>query len=107
MRAKLALNLEDLLVDSFNTTAPQKPRGTVFGEQCMCYTACTCPGCPSCNTCAGQQTCGDTCTDTCAHTCVHTCDDATCAAWCTDTNYGCGPGDSCMLTDCGPYYCCV
>jgi hypothetical protein len=100
MRTKLTLNLEDLSVDSFDTTAGNA-KGTVFGEQCTCPTACTCPGCPTC------ATCGATCEDTCPETCVNTCNDATCAAWCTDTDYGCGPGDSCMLTDCGPYYCCV
>jgi hypothetical protein len=104
MPRKLTLDLEHLSVDSFDTTTPRKTRGTVFGEQCTCYTQCTCPGCP---TCAGYQTCGDSCADTCAQTCVQTCDDATCAAWCTDTDYGCGPGDSCMQTDCGPYFCCV
>jgi hypothetical protein len=107
MPRKLTLELEHLSVESFHTAAPQKPRGTVFGEQCTCPTACTCPGCPSCNaTCAGQQSCGDSCADTCAQTCVNTCDDATCAAWCTDTNYGCGY-ESCLATDCGPYYCCA
>jgi hypothetical protein len=93
MRAKLTLKLDDLSVDSFDTSPGQKGKGTVFGEQCTCPTNCTCPGCPSCE-------------DTCAHTCVQTCDDATCAAWCTDTNYGCGT-ESCLGTDCGPYFCCV
>jgi hypothetical protein len=63
MRGKLTLNLDDLSVDSFDTTATQKPKGTVFGEQCTCYTNCTCPGCPTCD-----------------HTCAYTCDDATCPA---------------------------
>jgi hypothetical protein len=58
---KLRLNLEDLTVDSFDTTRTEKPKGTVFGEQCTCYTNCTCPGCPTCD-----------------HTCAYTCDDATC-----------------------------
>jgi hypothetical protein len=103
MRSQLNLEQEQLSVDSFDTSRPREKRGTVFGEQCTCQTACTCPGCPTCNTCGGQQSCDDTC----AQTCVQTCDDATCAAWCTDTDYGCGPGDSCMQTDCGPYFCCV
>ncbi len=68
---KLKLNLEQLTVDSFDTTSTEKPKGTVFGEQCTCYTNCTCPGCPTCDaTCA--QTCDDaTCPNcpTCANTC--------------------------------------
>ena len=56
---KLKLKLEDLQVDAFQTTPAQKEKGTVFGEQCTCYTNCTCPGCPTCDTC------GDTCDMTC------------------------------------------
>ena len=69
MRAKLSLNLEDLTVDSFDTVAPRTEKGTVFGEQCTCYTNCTCPGCPSCD-------------NTCPATCAYTCDDASCASDC-------------------------
>lgn len=77
---KLSLNLNELRVESFDTTADGKEKGTVFGEQCTCYTACTCPGCPTCpatcyvpgngntceHTCAAEYTC-DTCMDTCAN----------------------------------------
>jgi hypothetical protein len=72
MKNKLKLQLEDLAVDSFDTTAAEKPRGTVFGEQCTCYTQCTCPGCPTCD-------------GTCPNTCAYTCDDASCAATCGGT----------------------
>jgi hypothetical protein len=88
MRGKLSLNLEDLTVDSFDTTAPPKARGTVFGEQCTCYTQCTCPGCPTCDascngTCRG--TCGE---NTCAASCNGTCNQATCDYSCGgDCNY--------------------
>ena len=59
MRSKLKLNLDQLSVDSFDTTRSEKPKGTVFGEQCTCYTNCTCPGCPTCDaTCRGYGTCG-------------------------------------------------
>ena len=86
MRAKLSLKLDDLMVDSFDTTAAQKAKGTVFGEQCTCWTNCTCPGCPTCNTCG--DTC-NTCGATCPATCYNTCDDATCNT-CGDTcNYSC------------------
>ena len=103
MRTKLTLNLDDLSVDSFDTTTTQKEKGTVFGEQCTCYTNCTCPGCPSCgNTC--PATCAYTCDDyTCANTCANTCDDYTCAYTC---DCG-GGGDTCLQTACGPYFCCA
>jgi hypothetical protein len=73
MRTKLTLNLEDLSVDTFDTTAAMKAKGTVFGEQCTCYTQCTCPGCPTCD-----ASCNGTCGDTCPNTCAYTCDDGTC-----------------------------
>ena len=82
MRGKLALNLEDLTVDSFDTTGTQKAKGTVFGEQCTCYTNCTCPGCPTC-----YASCNGTCDATCANTCAYTCDDASCAGSCDGCNY--------------------
>ena len=75
---KLSLKLDDLHVDSFDTTPVQKPKGTVFGEQCTCYTQCTCPGCPTCDntcpqTCAGMS-CDYTCDNSCIYgSCVETC----------------------------------
>ena len=66
MRSKLKLNLEQLSVDSFDTTIVEKPKGTVFGEQCTCYTNCTCPGCPTCD-----ASCNGTCD---ASACNGTCD---------------------------------
>lgn len=50
---KLKLQLDDLRVDSFDTTPAEKERGTVLGAQCTCYTQCTCPGCDTCD-----ETCG-------------------------------------------------
>ncbi len=90
MRGKLTLNLEDLSVDSFDTTAVQRAKGTVFGEQCTCYTNCTCPGCPTCDA-------------TCPNTCAYSCDDNTCAYTCDDnTCVNCTGGYSCYDTDCCP-----
>jgi hypothetical protein len=107
---KLALNLEDLSVDSFDTTATQKPKGTVFGEQCTCYTNCTCPGCPTCD-----RTCPNTCAYTCDdNTCAYTCDDATCvgctgggtdAYSCYETNC-CPIEETCLQSNCGMVLCC-
>ena len=73
MRTKLKLNLDQLAVDSFDTTRPAARAGTVFGEECTCQTACTCPGCP---------TCYESCNGTCGDTCAYTCDDDTCAYSC-------------------------
>ena len=97
MRAKLKLQLDELTVDSFPTTATEREKGTVFGEQCTCYTNCTCPGCPTCDA-------------TCAATCPYTCDDNscgdtcnTCAASCYDSCVTCvGPrcGYTALQTNC-------
>jgi hypothetical protein len=91
---KIKLHLEALAVDSFDTTASARSKGTVFGEQCTCYTVCTCPGCPTCDgtcpatcpytcdgySCGGEATCaGHTCDgtcrgdDTCGFSCYETC----------------------------------
>jgi hypothetical protein len=64
---KLKLDLDQLAVDSFDTQTPPEREGTVFGEQCTCYT-CTCPGCPSCG-----ATCGMTCNTTCGESCGTDC----------------------------------
>ena len=113
MRSKLSLNLDQLSVESFDTTATRRPRGTVFGEQCTCYTNCTCPGCPTCD-----ATCNYTCDDatcpncpTCAASCNGTCNAATCntcAYSCYETDCGCPPGGgSCLDTACPPSPCCA
>ena len=82
--AKLKLNLDQLAVDSFNTEVPEKTSGTVFGEQCTCYTNCTCPGCPTCdNTC--PNTCDASCNGSCV-SCNNTCD-YTCGFACGGTQY--------------------
>jgi hypothetical protein len=85
MRTKLKLNLDQLAVDSFDTTKTEAKTGTVFGEQCTCYTNCTCPGC---------YTCDASCNGTCGASCNGTCYENTCA--CTDTQY-----DTCNRYNCG------
>ncbi len=87
---KLKLNLDDLKVESFETTPEQpKPKGTVVGNaeptelqpcdysenptDCLCVTyAATCPN--TCyNTCASTcSTCGSTCEQTCGEHCHST-----------------------------------
>jgi hypothetical protein len=90
---KLKLDLEDLSVESFATTPePRAEGGTVFGQQCTCYTQCTCPGCPTCDaSCNG--TCDASCNGTCGGTCGATCDascNGTCDGGCDP--YSCLPG---------------
>ncbi|MET0399703.1 MAG: hypothetical protein ABW277_23145 [Longimicrobiaceae bacterium] len=108
---KLKLDLEELSVESFATTPDARvDGGTVFGQQCTCYTQCTCPGCPTCDascngTCGG--TCGATCNASCDGTCgcgtgdlscVGTCVDLTCLN-CDNATYGPGPlyYDHCVI----------
>jgi hypothetical protein len=99
---KLKLQLEDLRIDSFATTPAEKPKGTVFGEQCTCYTQCTCPGCPTC-----YASCNGTCDASCNGTC-----DASCDGGCGTWDPSCG-GNSCVYTcdgyatSPGPEYQCI
>ena len=97
MQRKLKLNLEQLSVDTFHTSSARAEKGTVFGEQCTCYTNCTCPGCPTCYaTCAGN-TCAGTCgPNTCAASCNGTCGDS------CDCGF-----ETCLNTACGPSPCCI
>jgi hypothetical protein len=90
---KLKLKLDDLQVDTFQTTAAQKQKGTVFGEQCTCYTQCTCPGCPTC-----YASCNGSCDASCNGTCGATCDES-CYGTC---DYACQTAASCDYT-CGGY----
>ena len=99
---KLRLQLEDLRIDSFDTTPAPKEKGTVFGEQCTCYTQCTCPGCP---TCANYVTCDASCNGTCDASCNGTCGascNGTCGATCDWTcGFTCGAscGGSCPTAE--------
>ncbi len=101
---KLKLNLDALSVDTFDTTRSERQNGTVFGEQCTCWTACgqnTCPGCPTCD-----GSCNGTCAGSCDNTCVYTCDDASCAG-CGTGYTACGCETHCLQTGCGVYECCA
>jgi hypothetical protein len=75
---KLRLDLDQLTVDTFDTSTTAKEKGTVFGEQCTCNTYCgqnTCPGCPTCdNTACNQNTCFVSCEScvSCGGSCFYT-----------------------------------
>ncbi len=96
---KLKLDLEELSVESFATTPEARGEsGTVFGQQCTCYTQCTCPGCPTCDaSCNG--TCDASCNGSCDASCNGTCDgtcpasgytcDVSCDCNTNYYNYGC------------------
>jgi hypothetical protein len=110
MPGKLKLNLDQLSVDSFDTSTAQRSRGTVRGEQCTCYTNCTCPGCPtcdaSCNGTCGAYTCAASCNGTCgAASCNGTCGAASCGYSCNYTDCDCLPA-TCQNTNCGMEVCC-
>jgi hypothetical protein len=103
MRSKLKLNLDELTIDSFDTTANENARGTVVGEeQCTCWTACgqnTCPGCPTCD-----ASCNGTCGATCAGSCYGTCDGASCGyscdGYCTQYDATCNGYGTCGVYPC-------
>jgi hypothetical protein len=93
---RLKLNVDDLLVESFNSTdAPAGQTGTVHGhgQAGQATYACT----------EGWYTCF-TDADTCAHTCLI--QEATgcnqysqCLGWC-ESEHGCSGDGSCMMTAC-------
>jgi hypothetical protein len=95
---KLTLRLDDLRVDTFHVDSAPKQKGTVFGEQCTCYTQCTCPGCPTCDaSCNGS--CDATCNESCEGTCEQSCR-GTCFATC---DFNCGPSEGGYSCATSPY----
>lgn len=62
---KLTLAMDDLRVESFDTTSAPKEKGTVLGEQFTYAGSCYDPTCAGFNTC----TCGESCPDTCSLSC--------------------------------------
>lgn len=91
---KIRLQLDALAVESFETTAAEKAKGTVFGEECSCLTDCTCPGCPTCD-------------NTCPLSCNGTCNEFTCGGddTCLDSPCQTYPNQTCGCTD-GKYAVC-
>lgn len=98
MRGKLRMNLEQLAVDSFDTSAAKAGNGTVFGEEIVtrpgdptCYVSCdgaceTGPQvtyCASCdNTCAGYTCDGRFSDCTCGYICGMTANFTNCNEIC-------------------------
>lgn len=90
---KLKLKIEDLKVETFNTSALKTKKGTVLantGDHCI---ACETDPEPSCqatspgmgcglptidDTCGDNNTCVNTCGNSCGGTCDHTCNQPTC-----------------------------
>jgi len=85
---KIRLQLEELVIDSFSTTPVRSGKGTVYGEQCSCDTACSCPGCPTCDASICNGSCEGSCHDTCAETCEYSCGE-TCVGCDTYNGYTC------------------
>jgi hypothetical protein len=85
---KLRLHLEELAVESFDTSAGVREKGTVVGEEGPC----TCPNV--------------TCAASCPYTCAYTCDDATCpqcptcAQSCNGTCEGVTCWETCVGASC-------
>ena len=108
MQKKLALELDQLVVESFATSSALRPRGTVRGHDVSDTTCnqiiCDCPTGGTCDTDCGQGTCGAECGSgrpSCAYTCLctDTCPGNTCAYSCEGT-CGCPtwwPNDTCGL----------
>ena len=102
MRKKLTLDLDDLRVDSFDTTpaATADARGTVFGNvdtiQYGCSDGASCNSCEgSCNSCTCYSACGSccaTCDVSCGGTCQSCCAtcDASCGGTCGSCDNSCG-----------------
>lgn len=83
---KMNLDVEALVVESFETSDVRGERGTVRGhgytDTTCAQRVCTCPTVGNGFTCA--DTCQDSCGGTCwIDTCGNTCD--TCGDFCTDT----------------------
>jgi hypothetical protein len=86
---KLKLHLEDLSVETFDTSAVEKENGTVVGEQCSCNGTCpltVCATCPqTCDDYSCAESCGGTCPGqgfTCNESCGGTCFQSRCVDTC-------------------------
>ena len=93
---KLKLDLDDLKVESFETTPEvSNSRGTVVGYGFNTFGRCETFDLLTCFEPCETNTCGHTCANTCANTCGSTCGN-TCGATCGST---CGSTCGCPPTD--------
>lgn len=107
---KVKLDLDAILVDSFEVTETPRGRGTVRGHVCcVCgCDPCCCTCCATCgNTCLAScngscQTCEDSCWGTCFEvTCVgRSCDFCASDACVTYQVYGAAGGDQAAMLPC-------
>jgi hypothetical protein len=92
--AKLRLEVEELVVESFTPATVHTETGTVRARQSGPYT-------DECDTCGADSQCGPCDTPNCTHGCnwTQTCDGyQTCAG-----AYTCGGVDTCVWPDCTAY----
>lgn len=88
---KITLDLDDLKVESFETTAEASDApGTVHGYITRDLTLCD-----QCTDSTCGSTCGGSCSPTCTNTCAPTCAQ-TCSSTCDSTCSGCGGGVTCL-----------
>ncbi|MCG8454976.1 MAG: pinensin family lanthipeptide [Holophagales bacterium] len=100
---KLKLDLDDLKVESFETTPEtgEEAKGTVYGYITQDLTICD-----GCNDPTNQNTCASTCGSTCGNTCGSTCG-TTCASTCGNTcGATCGCGGLTCQPDCNTNFAC-
>lgn len=92
---KLTLNVDSLVVQSFQTTAPEAGRGTVHGQAAAQTPGCSYDGCVPTAHYSCDPTCPETCFETCdtCHTCMGSCPSC---CWMTECNDTCK--DTCQAT---------
>jgi len=89
--SKMRLHLDDLAVESFETTPQPTPRrGTVDAYATIRQGTCPVRYCEptdaaTCYYTCDDATCAATCANTCPNTCAQTCDDPSCANTCAYT----------------------
>lgn len=84
---KLALNLSELKVESFEITTSSKQTGTIKGNQVNCInTSAIIVASKDCQPTEFENTCGLSCGGSCLYTCAHTCDPNLSKVYCIITD---------------------
>jgi modification target Cys-rich repeat protein len=98
---KLKLRLDDLQVDTFQTTLMQKEKGTVYGEQEWTYYYMECQDTWQGSSC--EVSCFGSCDASCNGTCEGTCEQS-CHGTCFETcDFYCGPSEGGYNCATSPY----